>query len=344
MAKNLLENAVRSAERFMGIPFPTDQVTLRFTKLNVPKNYAGSFTSGTFSGGQVQILPTYDQHPLVTTHYSPGNEKRLAEIITHEVAHYYWHHHAAWINEGMAEIIEAYIENDRVGIPIASSKPRCTIYQSIIELEIDSPTVSKISKYLCNYTMGKSFFLDLRDILGNQKFIQSVRQLYKTRTTPHIESVKSTFPNSGETPKVINQHYYVDPNPQSIKPSPQLPTIQLTSANLHLEREQTLPPWDKTPLRSISASKYYGPIVLLVTTSSHTGQDSWQMVWGNYVTLTVKHAESDWSEQRIIEAATGASSLHRIGPRRTPWLPGNYLASIEQQGKKLAEISWTVTP
>ena len=30
--------------------------------------------------------------------------------------------------------------------------------------------------------------------------------------------------------------------------------------------------------------------------------------------------------------------------RRTPWLPGNYLASIEQQGKKLAEISWTVTP
>ena len=340
---DLLENAVRSAERFMGIPFPTDQVTLRFTERNVGKGHAGSFNPGTFSGGQVQILPAYDQHALVTTHYSPGNEKRLAEIIAHEVAHYYWHHHTTWINEGMAETLETYIENDRVGTPIAASSRRgCSIYQSIIDLEIDPPKKSDFSTYICNYTMGKSFFLDLRNILGNQKFIQSVRQLYKTRTAPHIESVKSAFPNSGETTKVINQHYYGDPNPQSKKLSPNLPTIQLTSASLHLEREQTLPPWDETRLRSISASKYHGPIVLFVTTPPH-GQGAHP-----HLTLTVKHAESDWSEQLIIEAATlmrsSVSSLHRIGPRRTPWLPGNYLASIEQQGKKLAEISWTVTP
>ena len=72
---NLLESSVRSAERFMNIPFPTDQVTFRFTKSNVQEGYAGSFTPGTFSGGQVQILPRYDQNALVTTHYSPGNEK-----------------------------------------------------------------------------------------------------------------------------------------------------------------------------------------------------------------------------------------------------------------------------
>ena len=338
VAMELLENAVRSAERLMGIPFPTDQVTLRFTELNVPKGYDGSFSSGSFSGGQVQILPTYDQHALVTTHYSPGNEKNLAEIIAHEVAHYYWHHHTDWINEGMAETLMSYIENDRVGTPIALSEPPCSIYQSIIELETDSPKRSEFSKFSCNYSMGESLFLDLRDTLGNQEFIQSVRRLYKTRTAPHIGSVKSAFPNSGETPRVINQHYYGDANPKSIKPSPQLPTIQLTSASLRLEREQTLPPWDRTPLRSISASKYHGPIVLLVTTPRH-GQG-----WRPYVTLTVKHAESDWSEQRIIEPPTSGSNLHRIGPRRTPWLPGNYLASIEQQGKKLAEISWTVTP
>ena len=341
VAMDLLENAVGSTERFMGVPFPTDQVTLRFTELNVPKGYVGSNMPGTFSGGQVQILPTYDQHALMTTHYSPGNEKRLAEIIAHEVAHYYWRrHHLDWIKEGMAETLAAYIENDRVGTPIAPSKPPCSMYQSIIELEIDPPQKSEPSKFLCNYSMGKSLFLDLRDILGNQGFIQSVRRLYKTRTAP-IESVKSAFPNSGETPRIINQHYYGDPNPQSIKPSPQVPTIQLTSASLHLEREQTLPPWDKTPSRSISASKYYGPIVLLVTTPPH-GQGGQPQV-----TLTVKHAESDWSEQRIIEPPTSSrstSSYHRIGPRRTPWLPGNYLASIEQQGKKLAEISWTVTP
>ena len=342
---DLLENAVRSAERFMEIPFPTNQVTLGFTKLNVSKGYGGSFSSGTPSSGQIHILPKYDQHALMTTHYSPGNEKRSAEVIAHEVAHYYWHHHIDWINEGMAETLTLYIEHDRVGTPIASSKPPiifCAIYRSIIELEIDPPKKSDTSKFICNYSMGESLFLDLRNILGNQEFIQSVRRLYQTRTAPHIKSVKSAFPNSGEAQRVINQHYYGDPNPKSIKPSPQLPTIQLTSASLHLERQQTLPPWDKTPLRSISASKYYGPIVLHVTTPPHgPGADP-------HLTLTVKHAESDWGEQRIIEAATliGSTTIssHGIGPRRTPWLPGNYLTSIEQQGKKLAEISWTVTP
>ena len=147
--------------------------------------------------------------------------------------------------------------------------------------------------------MGQSLFLDLRDILENQEFMQSVGRLYKTRTAPHIESVKSAFPNSGETRRVINQHYYGDANPQSIKPSPQLPTVQLTSASLRLEREQTLPPWDKTPLRSISASNYYGPIVLLVTTPPH-GQGSQPHVTLTHVTLAVNHAESDWSEQRIV--------------------------------------------
>ena len=188
----------------------------------------------------------------------------------------------------MAETLEAYIENERVGTPIAPSKPPCSMYQSIIELEIDSPKESDFSKFRCNYTMGKSLFLDLRDILGNQGFIQSVRRLYKMRTTPHIESVKSAFPNSSSATRTINRHYYGDPNPQSIEPSPQLPTIKLTSASLHLEREQTLPPWDKTPLRSISASKYHGPIILLVTTPPH-GQNR-----RTQVTLTVKHAESDW--------------------------------------------------
>ena len=126
VAMDLLENAVRSAERFMGVPFPTDQVTLRFTKRNVEKGYDGSFNPSPFAIGRIQILPTHDQHALVTTHYSPGNEKRLAEIIAHEVAHYYWHHHVSWINEGMAETLEAYIENDRVGTPIASSRPPCS--------------------------------------------------------------------------------------------------------------------------------------------------------------------------------------------------------------------------
>ena len=324
VAMDLLENAVRSAERFMGVPFPTDQVTLRFTGLNVTSGYDGSFNSG-----RVQILPTFDQR---------GNEKHLAEIIAHEVAHYYWHHHANWIDEGMAETLAGHIENDRVGTPIALSNPPCSLYQSIVELEIDRPKRSEFSKFGCNYSMGQSLFLGIGDVIGKQKFIQGARRLYKTRTAPHIESVKSAFPNSGETRRVINQHYYGDANPQSIRPSPQLPTIQLTSASLHLEREQTLPPWDNTPLRSLSASKYYGPLVLFVTTSPH-GQGGQP-----YVTLTVKHAESDWSEQRIIEPSTRSSTLHRIGPRRTPWLPGNYLASIEQQGKKLAEISWTVTP
>ena len=341
VAMDLLENSVRSAERFMNIPFPTDQVTLQFTKKNVEEGYAGSFTPS-FPVGTVQILPKYDQHALVTTHYSPGNEKHLAEIIAHEVAHYYWHDRVNWINEGMAEILTSYIENDRVGTPLALYHPPCSEYQSIIELEIDSPRPSEVWKFLCNYSMGQSLFLDIRGIIGSQEFIQGARRLYKTRTAPHIESVKSAFPNSGDMPRVINQHYYGDPDPKITEPPPQLPTIKLTSASLQLERRQTLPPWDRTPLSSFSASRYHGPIILILNVPPQ-GQGSRPSV-----TLTVEHPESAWSEQSIIEAATSLestiSSRHEIGPRRTPWTPGKYLASIEQYGKKLAEISWTVTP
>ena len=338
IAMDLLENAVRSAEQFMAIPFPTDQVTLQFTKSNVPKGYDGSFTAGTFSGGQVQILPTHDQHALMTTHYSTGNELRLAEIIAHEIAHYYWHHHTDWINEGMANTLESYSENARVGTAIPLSGTPCTAYKSIIELENASPKQSEFSKYECNYSMGQSLFLDLRNTLGDQQFGQSARRLYKTRTAPTIESVKSAFATSDGALNIVNRHYYGEPYPPSIKPSPQLPTVQVTSASLHLEREQTLPPWDRTPITSISASHYYGPLVLDVTVPSH-GQGS-----RPYGTLTVEHTESSWTQQRIIEIPRGGGSLHRIGPKRTPWLPGTYRATLDQNGNTLAEISWAVTP
>ena len=80
VAMDLLENAVRSAERFMEVPFPTDQVTLRFTESNVPKGYAGTFMPGTSSGGQVQILPTIRptcsrHNPLLTRQRkTPGRD------------------------------------------------------------------------------------------------------------------------------------------------------------------------------------------------------------------------------------------------------------------------------
>ena len=344
VAMDLLESSVRSAERFMNIPFPTDQVTLQFTKLNVTEGYRGSFMPS-FPGGTVQILPRYDQHALVTTHYSPGNEKELAEIIAHEVAHYYWHHHASWIDEGMAETLESHIENDRVGTPVALSGPECRWYPAIIFLENHSPPLTEYAKFLCNYTLGQSLFLAIEASIGKEEFIQGARRLYKTRTAPHIESVRAAFPNSGDTPEIIKYHYYGDPDfydEANPPPSLQLPTIKLTSASLQLERSQTLPPWDRTPLSSFSASRYHGPIMLFVTVPP-LGQGSQP-----YVTLTVEHPESAWSEQRIIEAVglpeSRSSTRHEIGPRRTPWTPGKYLASIEQYGKKLAEISWTVTP
>ena len=338
IAMDLLENAVRSAEQFMAVPFPTDQVTLRFTKNNITKGYAGSYAEGTFSGGQVQILPTHDQHALMTTHYSSGNELLLAQIIAHEISHYYWHHHRNWINEGMANTLEAFIENARVGTAITPSSPRCTHYRTIMELETALSKRSEFSKFECNYSMGESLFLDLRNVLGDQQFLQSAQRLYKTRTAPNIESVKSAFSTSDGTLNVINRHYYGQPPLPGIETSPQPPPDQVASVSLRLEREQTLPPWDYTPLTSISASHYYGPIILVVTgTSRSRGSQP-------VATLTVEHTESSWAEQSFIEIHQSVGILYRIGPKRTPWLQGTYRATIEQTGDTIAEISWAVTP
>ena len=322
----------------MDVPFPTDLVTLEFTK---GSDSGHEFRDGQFKGdgwsGNIQVKPIHDQHALVTTNYSPGNEKRLAKIIAHEVAHYYWHDHIRWINEGMADTLASYIENDRVGDPIALSKPECRWYPGIIFLENDSPPQTEYAKFLCNYTLGQSLFLAIEASIGKEEFIQGVRRLYKTRTAPHIESVKSAFPNSGDTPEIIKYHYYGDPDfydEDNPPPSLQLPTFKITSASLQLGRIQSLPPWDRTPFSSFSASRYHGPIMLFATLQRQ-GEGSRPSV-----TLTVEHPESAWSEQHIIEG--GGRAI--IGPRRTPWTPGKYLASIEQYGKKLAEISWTVTP
>lgn len=344
VAMDLLENAVRSAERFMGIPFPNDFVTLMFTKMNIDQGYSGSFgTDGSDPVfGYAHVLPTFDQHAGVTTHYSPGNERDLALVIAHEISHYYWHHYnRPWIDEGMARIMESYSENGRVGTPIARLGAPCTEYQTLLELEIDSPKRSDHRKFSCNYSLGESLFLDLRDTVGEQEFIQSVRRLHKRRITPTIESVKSAFPNSGDVTRVINQHYYGEADPESVKP-PGLPTAKLDSVRLRLQLVQRIPPWNHNPpmLRSLSASQYYGPLLLLRGGSFQSPGSA------PHVTLTVRHAESDWKQQRIVEIPSVENTFARgfIGPQRTPWLPGNYTATVEQDGRNLGEISWTVTP
>ena len=287
VSMDLLENAVKEAERFMDVPFPTDQVTLEFTK---GKDSGHEFRDGQFKGddwsGKVQVNPMHDQHALVTTNYSPGNEKRLAEVIAHEVAHYYWNHHITWIDEGMAETLMSYIENDRVGGPIALSSPECRWYPGLFFLENDSTLRREYDKFQCNYTLGQSLFLAIEASIGKEEFLRGARRLYHTRFTPSIESVRAAFPNSGGTPEIINYHYYGDPDSYDVDNPPQpmqLPTAQLTSVRLRLERMQTFPPWDFTPISSFSASKYHGPIILVVGTQDY-GQGG-----KPYLALTIKH-------------------------------------------------------
>ena len=179
----------------MDVPFPTDQVTLRFTELNVTKGICWKLRRQAHSPvARSRSFPRHDQHALMTSHYSPGNEKRLAEIMAHEVAHYYWHHQAIWINEGMAETLTSYIENERVDTPIALSNPPCSTYRSIIELEIDAPKKSEFSKYLdattawdnhCSWTCATS--LEIKS-LYNQSADYTKREPRHTSNQSNLRS------------------------------------------------------------------------------------------------------------------------------------------------------------
>ena len=183
---DLLESAVRKAEKLMDAPLPlshTDNaVWLLF------ENAVRPGPAGIFAGAYIVIRPKYALD---------------ARLIAHEVAHYYWHGNPVWLAEGMAEVMASVIERERVGSRVRVTTPGCWVVKNIMELEALGNR-----GFLCNYSLGERLFLDLLRQLGEDAFWDGARKLYeitRTKREVGIEDVRQAF--GPEADEIISRWY-----------------------------------------------------------------------------------------------------------------------------------------
>ena len=157
---DLLESAVKNTESLMEVPFPNSQITLLFEE-TVPEDYVGVHV-----GNFIAILPHYEQH-----------ESELAQVITHEVAHYYWRNGHSWLDEGAADFISTYSQHTLPSRHLDPSNDPCKAGLNLQDLEREEWSGSEENFY-CNYAQGERLFIDLYNTLGDETFRQGLQKLY----------------------------------------------------------------------------------------------------------------------------------------------------------------------
>ena len=205
-----LELAVRYAEEFMGEPLPTNYVAWYFDDATATGGGHNSFT-------HIASNPRLDDVSSYWWQDTPGH-------IAHEVAHYYWRGGESWLYEGSAELVSFVSENVRIARPIETYREPCAYAANIAELEALETEVGDVA-FICNYSLGGRFFLDLYHSLGEDAFRQRFRSLYlkSLRDDPtdgcegidigicHLEAAFKTGASDevvAEVDEIIDRWYY----------------------------------------------------------------------------------------------------------------------------------------
>ncbi len=153
-----LEDAVRSHEAFMGLPFPQRQVNYRILP--------GS------GGGHVEMFTWI------------GHDSGDSTTVSHEAAHFYWswlraswvpHHlNLEWIDEGAADFLSYGPGAARDDLMEYPWNAHCTGL-TISELEDSDPHGSEAR---CEYPVGEAFYRDLYRAMDPTNFRLSFRRWF----------------------------------------------------------------------------------------------------------------------------------------------------------------------
>ena len=162
---DLLEDAVRFAEDYMGEPFPTNFVLLLYADAMMSE-FAGHNT-----GFNMTIHPDFDtDDDSDESYYAPF-------LLAHEVAHYYWNYSSqTWLDEGAAEVMSIIYEEATTGQEAwgAANTLPCPYAADLTGVEELKDTHAED----CAYSLGTRFFLDLYRTLGDEEFRRGFRKLY----------------------------------------------------------------------------------------------------------------------------------------------------------------------
>ena len=180
-----IERTVRTAEEFMGLPFPTTDIIL-LTGKGVRGNHLGS----------VMNLPRLDTG--------------VVYAVPHETAHYYFGGSftaAGWFQEGGASFIETLVHNqigigslERRRFDLLGPLAYCTDVLKIKNIwELIHFTGDRGS---CQYSMGEYFFLDVHKTLGPDAMAAALRDLSRSLLKSDMKLLPSGLTDSGKEERI----------------------------------------------------------------------------------------------------------------------------------------------
>ena len=192
---DLLERSVRGAERLMAAPLPTGYVGLLYADV-----LSGS-TLGVNYGTHITLGPEYDVDDGSREAY------QNAQIMAHEVGHYYWNKNASWLDEGASDLlgyVVAASEGDRGG----NDRRAATViyptghFRSIAELERRRPAPNSPA-FIAHYALGQRVFLGLHRALGDAAFLRGMRELYRRSGGAGVQELRAAFAAANPTPAAV---------------------------------------------------------------------------------------------------------------------------------------------
>ena len=328
---DLLEHSVRRVEDYMGTPFPRRHVSILY------ENAVGA--GGKNFGTHIAILPKAD--------VDEENE-RDRTVIAHEVAHYYWGGNKSWIDEGGANFLE--LQRPSMGTSpkdatASVSDPPCGNVSDIAEfenLENDIDTV-------CEYSLGERLFVDLYLVLGVERFREGFRTLYLSSESESlgIDQVREAFRSDDGSEVAVISRWYDGTEPYDLSRldsgpvDPILPSIngRIDQAYVAIGTEG--------PAVSVFSAQDVSDWVYLTLEYSYDVSTGPRDVPLEIVEFYEDGFEFSRNSGDLTAETTyiGGTSWFAVGqspPRK--WATGRYWVYVYAGDRKIAEVSYEVTP
>ena len=205
---DILEQMVRTQDRFMAVPFPRSYVGL----LAADAIPAGGGPSGIITVG------------------SGSAENR--HLIAHELAHTYWPFFPPWIAEGGADFMTT------VSAGTEFSSNACSLADNLSDLDRlyleyaeSGLSLDILYRSGCYYALGRGLFIDLYETLGEESFRRGFGRLYLAmRGKEHDDQctglergvcyvraafVADALPESAALAEPVIAHWYYGPTPET---------------------------------------------------------------------------------------------------------------------------------
>ena len=347
---DLLEQAVRFAEDYMGEPFPQPYVTLLFAAAVPPYFDGGNFRT------HIAVRPEFDRAEEVSQSRTAGR------VITHEVAHYYWDVKVTWLDEGAAEFMAAAFEEARAGAGLMPNHYPCRSVPGIRDLAAQNYPMNA-PEYQCNYALGERLFLDLQRTLSAEDFRQGFQQLYRDihstavaagDSRPWIEQVRAAFqgadtPEGMVTTAVVNQiigRWYDGDKSYNLRGQDQRAAVaELPAVNGRINRAYLSLTRNGEPTHRFAATAPPGWGWLTVEYSYRFAGPPRELELE-----VVEFFEDGFAYRRVqdrltlTEQSSGGTRWYSIGQGAgRPWAVGRHWIYVYHQGVKVAEVEYEVT-